>query len=203
MADDVPFSELLARARAGDQAAQARLFGLVVDETGDAADLLNVIRRRMPHGDAARDFVESRDVVQSALREGWADFDAFRGSALADLVAWLRGILAHRLGRVTRRDHPRVTDGDLEERATSPGGRPDRDDEAGPPEAAIREETLRRVRAATTRLPDELRLVVERRFAGLDAPAIAEELGISPAAVRKREERARDALRGLLAADGD
>ena len=109
MADDnLSFSEILARAKSGDKPAQERLFGLVAGEAGEAGDLLAVIRRRMPRGDAARDFVESRDLVQSALREGWADFGAFSGSALGDLVAWLRGILVHRLGRVTRRDRPRV-----------------------------------------------------------------------------------------------
>lgn len=194
--DDPSFSELLARAKTGDHAAQERLFGLVAGEAGEAGDLLAAIRRRMPRGDAARDFVESRDLVQSALREGWADFDAFRGSAIGDLVAWLRGILVHRLGRVTRRDRPRVSadapdDGRIE---SAPGaGEP-----LTPDEQLVRDETIRRVRTAAARLPDDLRMVVERRLAGLDAPAIAEELGLSPAAVRKREERARDALRELL-----
>lgn len=199
MAESEPtFSELLARARAGDLPARQRLFGLVAGEEGEAGDLLAAIRRRMPRGDAARDFVESRDLVQSALREGWADFDAFRGIALVDLVAWLRGILAHRLGRVTRRDRPRVAadapdDGQVE---TGLGG----GERLTPDEQLVREETVRRVREAAARLPDDLRIVVERRLAGLDAPSIAQELGISAAAVRKREERARDALRSALGA---
>jgi RNA polymerase sigma factor (sigma-70 family) len=197
MTSDTPsFGDLLARARAGDRDALHRLFGFVVDEHGEAPRLRDVARRRMPKGDAVRDLDDSDGVMLSALMRGYEEFAAFRGSELQEFVAWLRQILVRRIARRFRSPAPRIGAREpVDEMVDRQGA-----DAATPSEAFARDETVRDVRDAVARLPDDLRIVVELRLDGLEAAAIAEALGLEAAAVRKREQRAREHLRTLLEA---
>jgi len=188
------FSELLEQARTGDPRARDHLFDQLAGEQDEARTILAIARKVLPQGDPARDFVESRDLIQSALHAGWLDLSRFQGQSTGEFFAWLRTILRHKLGRRVRKRQPRVGAGE----ATDPQepARPDPDD--GPIEAVLRNEMVDRLRAAIDALPDDMRIVVERRLHGQTAPQIAQELGMNAAAVRKRESRAMQRLRDLV-----
>src|SRR5262249_46362566 len=47
--------------------------------------------------------VDSADLVQEAFLEAHRGFPRFEGRAEAEFLAWLRGILAHRLAKLLRR----------------------------------------------------------------------------------------------------
>ncbi len=196
-----PFEELLARARAGDVVAWEQVFSRLADEGHEGAEILEIARRILPMGDRARDFVESRDLLQSALRSGWFHAEDFRGESKAELLGWIRSILRRKLGRVLRRRTPRPG-GDpveLESRAAAPGGS---EDSVEPVAKMLREEVQGKVREAVERLPEDLRDVLRLRLEGLRAPDVAGMLGLSHDAVRKRESRAMAKLREALGETG-
>ncbi len=185
---------LLARARAGDREAVDVLFNRLGDERAEGAEIVAMARRLLPPGDRLRDFIESRDLVQSALRSGWLDLSQFEGETTGELFGWLRAILRHKLGRAARRRSPRhAEDGAIEE-AARPEGRAEEE----PIASLVRDEVKARVLAAVARLPEHERAVMEMRMKGLNAPEIAQILGIDAAAVRKRESRAAGRLRGMM-----
>ena len=195
MADEPAFSDLLDAARSGDGGARDALFARLAADGPEAGRMLAIARRALPRGDPARDLVESRDLVQSALRHGWLDLDAFRGSSEAELMGWLRTILRRRLGRRTRRKTPRVGSGEPAE------PRDDGSDEEETTATIVRQELIDRVRDEVAALPDEQRVVMERRLAGVPSKEVAEALGLAPATVRKRESRAMARLRERLGGD--
>ena len=197
MTKEPTFSDLLDQARKGDKAARARLFDQLAGEKEEARTILAIARKVLPQGDPARDFVESRDLIQSALHSGWLDLSRFQGENPGQFFAWLRTILRHKLGRKVRKRQPRVASEESAEPGTLLAGSGD----AEPIEEVLRHEMVERLRAAIDALPDDMRVVVERRLQGQNAPEIAYDLGLSPAAVRKRESRAMARLREL--AEGD
>jgi RNA polymerase sigma-70 factor (ECF subfamily) len=191
--DDDRFRELLEKAQAGDDEARDRLFDRLgrYDEAGRR--MLALARRVLPVGDHARRFVESQDLVQSALRCGWVDLSQFQGRSEGEFFAWLRQILARRLNRVLRRQRP-----DVGLHATTPGGDPEGGIAESPLGSMVREETMNRMRALIEALPDDLREVMELRLEGLDSRAIGQRLDLRPDAVRKRVSRALARLRETL-----
>lgn len=194
MSEERTFSELLDAARDGDASARDALFQRLADEGEDANKMLAIARRILPRGDPARDLVESRDLVQSALRDGWSELASFRGGSEAEFLGWLRTILRRRLGRRTRKQQPRI--GGIEPVEREDEGE---EEDASPTEVALRSELLARVRTEIAALPENQRVVMERRLAGDDASAVAEALGLEAATVRKRESRAMARLREQLA----
>ena len=72
------------------------------------------------------------------------------------------------------------------------------DTEDVPVAQLIRKEMRGRLRDAMGKLPEDQRRVLELRLKGVEAPEIAEKLGIKANAVRKRESRAVSRLRGIL-----
>jgi len=196
--DDLPFSELLARAKDGDAEARSHLFDRLAAED-EGAWLLAQARRILPRGDLARDLVESQDLVQSALRSGWSELGSFRGESTGEFMNWLRTILRRKLSRRTRKNTPRVGRAEPVE----PLDREELEDDPEGLEAAVREETLRRLQDAVAQLPPDQRIVLERRLHGVTSKDIAAELGLEPATVRKRESRAVARLRGLFEDDVD
>lgn len=190
---DPAFEEVLARARAGDNAAWNELFSRLGDEGAEGARILRMARDLLPPGDRARDFVESRDLMQSALRSGWFHAEDFRGGSMAELYAWIRTILRRKLGRAVRKKRPRPAGDGLPE---DPGrGRPGVEE---PFASLLREEVQAKVRAAVEDLPEDQRVVMKLRLEGMGAPDIAGMLGLSAEAVRKRESRAAAELRKLF-----
>ena len=188
------FQELLRCAKNGDADSIERLFARVADEDQEGKLVLAMARKILPAGDRARDFVESRDLIQSALRSGWLHIDNFRGTTQGEFMSWLRAILRHRLGRVVRRKN-------VSEEARN---LPDIDDaaiaaeETDPIARIVREEVHDRIRESVAQLPDEQRAVLELRLQGLNAPKIGAVLCLRPDTVRKRESRAVIRLRELL-----
>ncbi|MBI4603036.1 MAG: sigma-70 family RNA polymerase sigma factor [Planctomycetes bacterium] len=196
-----PFGELLRRARGGDERAWEEIFSRLGRDEAEGGRLLAIARRVLPEGDRLRDLVESRDLLQSALRSGWIDASQFRGSTEAELFAWLGKILRRKVGRVARRRDPRPAGELAEDEAAGAPRSGGGSGEGSPLEALLREDVRSRVRAALELLPEDQRAVMELHLQGLGAPEIARMLSLKPAAVRKRESRAAARLRELLEPD--
>ncbi len=194
MKSGAPIAQLLARAQAGDREALDALFNRLGDESAEGAEIVAMARRLLPPGDRLRDFIESRDLVQSALRSGWLDLSQFEGETTGELFGWLRAILRHKLGRAARRRTPEHAEEESLEDGAIAAGRTEEE----PIASLVREEVKARVWAAVARLPEHERAVMEMRMKGLNAPEIAQILGIDAAAVRKRESRAGERLRGMM-----
>ncbi len=186
------FSEIVRRAAHGDGEARSQLFDRVAREGREAAQLLAMARRLLPRGDRAREFLESRDLIQSALRTGWLDLTQFHGRTPGEFLAWIRTILRNKLSHAVRRQRPEVR-----EQADLPD-RPSSETAVDPLAVMMRDEVRDRVRSAVERLPKDQRVVLDMRLSGLTAPEIAERLGLNADAVRKRESRAAERLREAL-----
>ena len=193
--EDDSFAALLKAAKEGDAPAANDLFARLADSHEEGGALLAIARRILPNGDRARDFVESRDLMQSALRSGWLDLQDFRGETPAEFMGWMRGIVRRKLGRVVRKKRPRP--GGEQVVGASEAESSDSDGLAG----LMREEVRARVRVAIERLPEDQRSVMDLRLQGLNSAQIAVMLCMKPETVRKRESRAAARLRELLAAD--
>ncbi|MBV9109884.1 MAG: sigma-70 family RNA polymerase sigma factor [Gemmatimonadetes bacterium] len=184
-----PDADLLARLRAGDDAA----FRELVRE--QMPILLRVTRRLLRSED------EARDAVQDAFVAAFRGLDRFRGDSR--LGTWLYRIAVNAaLARLRARAGadevslddwlPRfVEDG----HATEPSAPWPEDVSAG----AELAETRAQVRRSIDRLPETYRTVILLRdIEELSTDEAAEALGISPGAVKVRLHRARQALRTLL-----
>ena len=189
------FSDLIERVRQGDLDARKKLFELVADEDALGADLLGIARLILPSRDRGRKLLDSRDLLQTALRVGWIDASGFQGATPEEFLAWLRTILKRKLLKALRRKQPEVG---LDPAQEADGRRPGRATQAGPLDRVLEEEARARVREAVAKLPPDQQAVVTLRLEGLDSPGIAEKLGIEPEAVRKRESRAAKRLRAIL-----
>jgi len=192
--DSPSFDDLLARARTGNAGAWEELFARFADEEGEGAILLAIARKVLPPGDRARDFVESRDLLQSALRSGWFHATDFRGNSSAEFIGWIRTILRRKLGRAVRRKTPRPGGDQVADKAEEPAGA----EPVDPLARLVREEVRERVQKAVQELPEDQRVVMDLRLQGLKAPDIAGMLGLTAQAVRKRESRAAGRLREIL-----
>jgi RNA polymerase sigma-70 factor (ECF subfamily) len=169
--------DLLRRARAGDAEARGRLL--------EAYRGYLTLLARVQLGRALRAKVDPSDLVQEAFLEAHRDFEQFRGQTEAELLAWLRRMLATGLAdqvrryRGSRRRDPRleeqlaaeldhssqVLDRALTALDHSPGAR-----------AARREEAVR-LAGALERLPADYReVLVLRHFEGLTFPEVARRL---------------------------
>lgn len=193
MSEERTFSELLDAARGGDDQARAALFQRLADDGEDAGRMLAIARSILPKGDPARDLVESRDLIQSTLRSGWSEMASFRGATEGEFMGWLRTILRRRLGRRVRKKQPRIGSAEAVEALDE-----NEEDDASPEEVALRTELMARVRAEVAALPENQRVVVERRLAGDTTRDVADALGLEAATVRKRESRAMAQLRERL-----
>ena len=192
------FRDLIDLAIQGDAAARDEIFSRVAAADGDGP-LLAIARRLLPAGDRARDLLESKDLVQTALRQGWLDLADFRGETFAQFLAWMRTILRHKLHRSLRKNQPRVTDEGLD-LAELPAAVADN---SGPAARLVEKETRSRVRDAMAELPEDQRLVLELRLRGVRSVDIAEQLEVSPELVRQREYRAIRRLRRALESDSE
>ena len=101
--DAQPVRELLRRIREGDRKARKQLFALLGDEREFGGLIVAMAHRLLPRGHQARQLVDTRDVVQSALRTGLRHFSDFGGETEGELCNWFRAILRTKIHRVTRR----------------------------------------------------------------------------------------------------
>lgn len=196
-ADRGAFSEMLDRAKAGDESAWEALFARLGNEREEeGAAILAIARRALPRDHWARHLVESRDIVQSALRVGWVHMEAFQGTTEAEFFAWLRTILRNKVHRATRRRDTRTAqlpDGAEEGATGSPG-----EEDSSPLTSLIEQEVRERILSGLESLPENQRIVMELSLEGLPTAEIARLLDLKPATVRKRESRAIERLRELL-----
>lgn len=181
---------LLARLRNNDPSA---FEALVRSESGH---LLAVARRYL------RKEEDAQDAVQQAFLSAFRALPEFNGSCR--LTTWLHRIVTNaalmQLRAKTR--HPEASIDDLLPAYLEDGAHaaPIRDWSAGAEEQLTRRQTRAQVRAAVEQLPATYRTVLLLRdIEERNTAETARVLGISPAAVKTRLHRARQALATLLA----
>jgi RNA polymerase sigma-70 factor (ECF subfamily) len=175
-----PSEELLRRARAGDEDACGRLL--------EAYRGYLTFLARVQLGRRLQGKVDPSDLVQEAFLEAHRDFGQFQGQTEAELLAWLRRVLATSLAdqvrryRGTKRRDPR-----LERRLADELDQSSRGLQRGlvapassPSERAARREEAVRLAEALEHLPADHRdVLLLRHFQGLTFPAIAHRLNKS------------------------
>jgi RNA polymerase sigma-70 factor, ECF subfamily len=172
-----PADDLLRRARAGDEDARGRLL--------EAYRSYLTLLARVQLGRDLRGKVDPSDLVQEAFMEAHRDFGQFQGQTEAELLAWLRRMLATGLAdqvrryRGTRRRDPRLERqlaADLE-RSSQALERGLAAPDSSPSARAERREEARRLAEAMERLPADYRdVLLLRHFQGLTFPEIARRL---------------------------
>lgn len=155
--------------------------------------------------------VDPSDVVQETLLAAFRDFARFRGATEAELVAWLRGILAHRLAMAVR--HFRGTAARDIDRERAIAGALDRSSGAldglipakGPTpsqQARRRERGVILADALAALPPDHRQVVTLRVFHHLDWQSVAGRMNRSPNAARMLWTRALEKLGVMIGRKG-
>jgi RNA polymerase sigma-70 factor (ECF subfamily) len=186
--DDASESSLLARLRAGDEAAYAELVRATTPR------LLATARRMLDDDDAAR------DVVQNAFSSAWRALPRFHGES--KLSTWLHRIVVNAalMHLRAKKRRPEESIESLLPSFDDDGGWLEAPDAQGAPDASIdRERTRALVQRCIAQLPESHRtVIILRDIEELDTEQTAQALGISPEATKMRLHRARQALRTLL-----
>ena len=190
---------LLARARTGDGDARGRLL--------QAHRPYLTLLARLQIGRRLAGKADPADVVQETFLEAHRDFDAFRGTSAAELLAWLRQVLARNLANLVRRYlGTRARDPRLEvdlaadlDRSSQALANALAAPQSTPSERAANAEQAARLAAALARLPDDYRDVLLLRYVeGLPFAAVAARMGRSVDSVEKLWVRALEKLRLAL-----
>jgi RNA polymerase sigma-70 factor (ECF subfamily) len=157
-------------------------------------------------GDRLRGKLDPSDVVQETLLRAHQNLDQFRGRTGAELLAWLRQILANSLAEAARRfsagrrdvGRERSLEAALEQSSArleawlAVGG-------LSPGERAERQEQLLRLAEALPRLPEDQRRAVElHHLKGYPVAQVAREMGRSSGAAGALLFRGLKKLRELL-----
>jgi RNA polymerase sigma factor (sigma-70 family) len=182
--DEQAFRELLGRVRSGDAAAAAELVELC------ESSIRRVVRLRLRKGSPLRRELDSADICQSVLgsfflRTALGQYDFEKPEDLLKLLAVMaRNKLADEARRpqVTRREAP---SGDTASNAS--GAWVDTQ-----PDASRRVAARELLDEVQRRLTVEERYLVEQRVAGRRWAELADELGGTPEALRKKHARAID-----------
>lgn len=156
---------LLARARGGDDRARESL----------ATRYLAVLRRwahgRVPR--AARDLVDTDDVVQSAIYRAMRHIDDFENRGEGAFLAYMRQILLNQIRDEARRARRRPGHENLPDDLVAK--------ESSPLESLIGEEKLTRYeRSLADLIPTQREAVILRLEMGLRYREIAEAMGLPP-----------------------
>ncbi len=205
MPSDIPIQldDLLPLARAGDDAALGRLLGTCRSYLKLLAQV-QIDRRLSGKADPS-------DVVQDTLLYAHQVFPRFRGTSEAELLSWLRRVLASKLKSLVRRYcDAQSRDVRLERRLeeelnqsscvvrslAAPDSTPSRE--------AMRHEGAILVADAVSRLPDAYReVIVLRHLQDLAFADIAQRMGRSEESVKKLWVRALAALRRTFGESGN
>ena len=194
-------ARLLEQAREGDAAA--------------AGSLLEMYRRyltllaRVEIGQRLQGKVDPADLVQDTFLDAHRNLERFRGTTEAELVCWLRQILAGNLANLLRRYlGTRGRDVRLEREVLQAIDRSsvllDRGliaDQSSPSQQAARREQAVLLADALGELPDDYReVIVLRHLDGLTFPEVAGRMGRSVGAVEKLWMRALAQLRQIMGA---
>jgi RNA polymerase sigma-70 factor (ECF subfamily) len=134
-----------------------------------------------------QDKMLAQDLTSSVFEKAWRTRGNFKGGSAK---SWL-----FRIARTTLIDHWRARKDIANDELVSEA----MDDRADPGEILDKEMRLDQLRAAVSRLPTEMRQVVELRFVrGLSTRETAERLGLSEANARVIQYRALKKLKGYL-----
>ncbi|HEV3256732.1 MAG TPA: sigma-70 family RNA polymerase sigma factor [Gemmataceae bacterium] len=182
-------AQLLARVRAGDDEASA----LLVRKHGGR---MLAVARRLLRGEE-----DSADAVQDAFLAAFRGLDKFEGTS--SLGTWLHRIVVNsclaKLRAQSRRRAVPIDDLLPTFDETGHHTQPIRSWDEQALSRLTREETRMQVRACIDRLPEPYRTVLLLRdIEELDTAQTAQQLGITPGAVKTCLHRARQALRTLL-----
>jgi RNA polymerase sigma-70 factor, ECF subfamily len=202
MSVEPDFAQLLARCRSGDKIAGDQLFGRYHQYLWllAQAQLGRLVRAKC----------DASDIVQMTMLEAHRDFQQFAGHEEAELLAWMRRILAHNLFNEHRRytakrreaarevsldhicagvDHSSVTLGcGLADQTPRPS------------QLARKREMAVAVANVLAQLPEDYRTVlILRILEGASAEEVAERMGRTAGAVRMLQLRALGAMRKLMA----
>jgi RNA polymerase sigma-70 factor, ECF subfamily len=201
MAEELSASELIRRCRAGDPAAREALF----DRYRHYLRLL----AQAQLGGYLQAKCDPSDLVQQTLLEAHRDFPAFTGRREAELLGWLRQILAHNLYNEARRFAAQQRNAAREvsleqvqaglDQSSAALGRCLAAETPTPSQLAARREAAVRLADTIARLPADYQTVlVLRVFEGLSAEEVARRMNRSAGAVRMLQLRALTALRAEL-----
>lgn len=164
------------------------------------ARLHAIAHARMKRGDGLRRSLDSEDLAHEALFDLIRNIHLFRGTTWPEFHAFLDSVLQRRKtdlarfhNRLRRRAHPASLSDDSVDLPAAL---------ASPASNLIRAEDLARIKRMVEELPPDLSTVIRLRLEPLDHAAIAERLGISEPAARKRLSRAIAELRRVWR-DGD
>jgi RNA polymerase sigma-70 factor (ECF subfamily) len=190
---------LLERARAGDAATLGRLLELY-------RRYLTLLAR-VQIGQRLQGKVDASDLVQETFLDAHRGFPRFRGTTEAELVRWLRQILAAKLADLLRRYLGTAgRDVRLEREIADALDRSsvllDRGlmaPQSSPSQQAARREQAVLLANALGELPEDYReVIVLRHLEGLKFPEVAQRMGRSLDSVEKLWLRALARLRQLL-----
>ncbi len=138
-----------------------------------------------------RSKLDSSDMVQQTLLRAHQNLGQFRGASEAELIAWLRTILAHEVAnelahfRYAKRDLAleRSLEAAVEESSARVGAWLAADQSSPSEQAAGHEQSLR-LAEALVRLPEEQRTAIElHHLNGLSVAEVAEQTGRTGPAV--------------------
>ncbi len=147
--------------------------------------------------------LDPSDVVQQTLVKAHQNLRQFRGGTEAEMVAWLRRILANNLADAVRKFHREVPlDRPMENAIRDSSARLEAwlsANGSSPSEHAMRQERLLRLADALAQLPEDQRTAVEwHHLRDESVMVIAERLGRSEASVAGLLRRGLKKLRELL-----
>jgi len=163
-------------------------------------------RLQLDHRLAAK--LDASDVVQQTLLQAHEHRDQFRGQSEAELIGWLRTILANTLAGAARRFATEARDlgreRSLQDSLNESSVRLESllaVEQSSPSERVMRGEELVRLAEALAQLPDDQRQVVElHHLKGLPVAEVAEILERSKPAVMGLLFRGLKKMRALLEA---
>jgi RNA polymerase sigma-70 factor (ECF subfamily) len=196
MNDDVVSADkLLQQARRGD-----------LDALGRLLETQRTALRRMAEGRLGERIevrVDASDVIQQTFLEAHRSFQQFAGQDARELVAWLHGILDHKVAGAVR-DHTLLQKRDVRREQSmddSHGGKAPLKQQlnaghSSPSQKAIRGEEEQRLFEALTSLPADQREAVRlRHLEGWALADIAQHLGRSSTATAGLIKRGMQTLR--------
>jgi RNA polymerase sigma-70 factor (ECF subfamily) len=191
--------ELLKQARAGNAPALGRLLELYRNYLA--------ILARLQVGRRLQGKVDDSDLIQETYLEAHRHFDQFRGTSEAEMVSWLRQILAGVLANLVRRyvgtqrrdvRLERQLAGELDESSRALDGglvAP----HSSPSQLAVRREQGVLLADALQRLPEDYReVIVLSHLEGLKFPEVARRMGRTVPSVKNLWARALGKLRRAL-----
>jgi len=189
-------SDLLIRARDGDESAKSELVG------NYRSHLLRLSQRAV--GKKLRRRVDASDIVQQTSTEAWRDVEAFRGTSEREFTAWIGQILRRnvtnmvREQRAAKRDMNRECEPGLDSSASvaridAPGR------EATASQRVMKGEMAFHLATIVESLPEGQREAVRmRHLEGLPLAEIAERLNKTTVATAGLIKRGLQALRDVM-----